>query len=43
MINKLMVDLCKQAKVEMKDENKKKSTKVINLDYADKVCNNLFE
>ena len=37
-----MVDLCRQAKQDLKDE-KKRSNKVINLDYADLICNNLFE
>ena len=42
MMNKLMFDLCRQAKQDLKDE-KKRSNKVINLDYADSICNNLFE
>ena len=43
MMNKLMNDLSKQAKLELKEDVKKKSNKVINLDYADKICQNLFE
>ena len=31
-----------QAKQDLKDE-KKRNPKVINLDYADQICNNLFE
>lgn len=42
MMNKLMVDLCKQAKQDLKDE-KKRSNKVINLEYADSICNSLFD
>ena len=39
-----MVDLCKQAKNEMKEEKPaKKTSKAINLDYIEKICNNLFE
>ena len=46
MINKLMMNLCKLAKSEMKDENysnhikpsSKKSSKIISLDYADNIC-----
>ena len=34
MMDKLMTDLCRQAKQDLKDE-KKRSNKVINLDYAD--------
>ena len=44
MMNKLMNDLSKQAKIDLKEEKPpKKSNKVINLDYADKICQNLFE
>lgn len=45
MVNKLMLDLVKQAKVEIKKDTihlnakfNKKSGKVINLDYADSMC-----
>ena len=43
MMNKLMIDLCKQVKKEELGNTPKKSGKAINLDYADKVCQNLFE
>ena len=44
MLNKLMVDLCKQAKNEMKEDRPaKKPSKAINLDYVEKICNQLFE
>ena len=40
MLNKLMVDLCKQAKNEMKEDRPaKKPSKAINLDYVEKICN----
>ena len=49
MILKLMNDLCKQAKLDMKHNNlannskfNKKNTKVINLDYADNMCQKIF-
>jgi len=52
MISKLMTDLCKQAKVDFKTpvsaaqkekyNTNKKSPKVINLDYADNMCQKLF-
>lgn len=50
MMNKLMADLCKQAKNDMKPATnqfnskykQKKNAKVINLDYADNVCQKLF-
>lgn len=42
-MNKLMIDLCKQVKKEELGNTPKKSGKAINLDYADKVCQNLFE
>ena len=44
MLNKLMVDLCKQAKNDLKeDKPPKKPNKAINLDYTEKVMNNLIE
>lgn len=53
MVDKLMTDLCKQAKIEWKNAASnqqakdaklptKKNPKVINLDYADNVCQKLF-
>ena len=46
MMNKLMIDLCKQAKHEFKTgdpRKQKRSTKVINFDYADKICHMLID
>jgi len=48
MMSKLMADLCKQSRAEGKNGgtyNKvtgKKVVKVINLDYADGICQKLF-
>lgn len=49
MVTKLMTDLCKQAKIEIKRDTviqnakfNKKSGKVINLDYADAMCHKMF-
>lgn len=49
MINKLMIDLVKTARVEMKNGSlhsnakfNKKSNKSINLEYADQICQKLF-
>ena len=46
MMNKLMINLCRLAKNEMKDDNYsnhikptgKKSSKIITIDYADNIC-----
>lgn len=49
MVNKLMIDLCKKAKIEIKKDTiaqsakfNKKGGKVINLDYADAMCHRIF-
>lgn len=48
MMSKLMADLCRQAKNEGKSasvfnsKTGKKVVKVINLDYADSICQKLF-
>ena len=47
MMNKLMIDLCKQARQEFKGNESpkkhKKSPKVINFEYADNICQRLIE
>jgi len=47
MITKLMADLCRQSKTEksgavFNSKTGKKVVKVINLDYADSICQKLF-
>jgi len=46
MIQKLMNDLCRQSKLETKamlaSKNFKKNPKIINLEYADTMCQKLF-